>query len=263
MANDRREPAWRLSAKGVALGTLTWLAAVELLRGVVGVLDREWLVPVAAVAGALLGRSRLMWMLWIAATACVLGIGVIGFTPLLRGPVHDLARGQEDPPARTDAVVVLAASVTTGGDLTADSKPRLTRGLEEVAQGRAPRLVLTHHARRASWTPAARRQMQALGIDVPVLDAGPALNTRDEAIGVARLARERRWRRVTLVTDALHMRRAALTFRKAGVEVLRAPSDNLDYDFEHVDTLRGRLRAWRLWSHEVVGLYVYRRRGWI
>jgi len=263
MAETRREPAWRLSAKGLVLGTLTWLAAVELLRGVVGGLDRDWLVPVAALVAAFLGRAGMLWALWTVGWFCVVGIGVVGYSPLMRGLVHDMARAESDPPARTDAVVVLAASVLTSGGLTVDSQPRLTRALEEVAQGRAPLLVLTRHANRASWAPAARRQMLALGIDVPVVDAGPVLDTHDEAVAVARLARERRWKRVSLVTDALHMRRAERTFRKAGVEVLRAPSGDLDYDFQHVDSLRGRLRAWRLWSHEFVGLWVYRRRGWI
>jgi len=51
-------------------------------------------------------------------------------------------------------------------------------------------------------------------------------DTAGEAAEVARLARERGWKRVVLVTSAFHLPRAALLFRRAGVEFAAFPCDH-------------------------------------
>ncbi|MFM1748975.1 MAG: hypothetical protein RLZZ188_2641 [Verrucomicrobiota bacterium] len=50
-------------------------------------------------------------------------------------------------------------------------------------------------------------------------------NTADEARAVAELMREKKWRRVILVTTGWHLPRASLQFRRAGVEHIPFPVD--------------------------------------
>jgi uncharacterized SAM-binding protein YcdF (DUF218 family) len=104
--------------------------------------------------------------------------------------------------------------------------------------------------------------MQALGLDYPVDEVGPVFNTHDEAVAVAALARQRGWHRVILVTHLWHMRRAAAVFEKAGLPVLCAPCDEAQYDLKALNTSDARLHAFRDWLHEIVGIAVYRLRGW-
>ena len=98
-------------------------------------------------------------------------------------------------------------------------------------------------------------------------------NTFDEARSMIRLARERGWKRIALVTSAAHLRRATALFRESPVEVVP-----VGCDFEGTFCLRSD-HAWRNawcvvpreegfhvagdWSHELVGIIVYHLRGWL
>jgi hypothetical protein len=52
-------------------------------------------------------------------------------------------------------------------------------------------------------------------------------------------------------------------FRKAGLGVLRAPCQELRYDPGTINHTEQRLWAFRQWVHETVGIWAYRRRGWL
>jgi uncharacterized SAM-binding protein YcdF (DUF218 family) len=100
-----------------------------------------------------------------------------------------------------------------------------------------------------------------------VLSLGGSLDTHDEALKVQRLAQERGWRRVLLVTSAFHMPRSAATFRSAGVEVVPAPCNFLTDHWGpkralYLPTFDGFMLT-SIWLHEKVGWLEYRRRGWI
>ena len=51
-------------------------------------------------------------------------------------------------------------------------------------------------------------------------------NTRENAERSLRIVRERGWKSLVLVTSAMHMPRAAATFRKAGLDVDLLPVDH-------------------------------------
>jgi uncharacterized SAM-binding protein YcdF (DUF218 family) len=103
-----------------------------------------------------------------------------------------------------------------------------------------------------------------------VISLGGCKNTRHEAEKVAKLAQERGWKRVLLVTSATHVRRATAVFRTTtGLEVVPVPSAFLtsasivtqpSFDFVPRSHGFGKLDAY---LHEQIGWLVYRRRGWI
>jgi uncharacterized SAM-binding protein YcdF (DUF218 family) len=104
---------------------------------------------------------------------------------------------------------------------------------------------------------------------VPIHSVGACTDTHDEAVRCAQLATEQGWKHIALATSASHMRRAKAVFEKQGLQVLAAPCDYLS------EQMRQRkapflstpdLSAYRYfdgWMHEVLGLVVYRLRGWI
>ena len=102
-----------------------------------------------------------------------------------------------------------------------------------------------------------------------VLHLGSCSNTRDEALRVAVLAKERSWRRIILVTSAYHMKRAAGLFSKAGI-----PFEPVACDFVGMASLErknrfnlapglGGFHHLELFIHEWIGWYYYRLRGWV
>lgn len=265
---DRRAH-WSHAVSGFILGLLLFfgqqaLLGGSLLNGTYLPVLVEYLAPLLwGVAGAALALTRARVLLWITGAAiCTATLGV-AYTPVVR----PLLRSVTLPPdrlAHADAVVVLSSGIQDSGNLTPDAQSRLLRGYEILRAGLAPRLVLTRlPSSYPSYRPAVQRQMLALGLRYPIEEAGPVRNTHDEALAVARLARERGWPRVILVSEPAHMRRASAVFRKAGLPVLRAPCVEETYDAESLSTPFDRLRAFDDWLHEVIGYQVYRMRGWI
>ena len=110
---------------------------------------------------------------------------------------------RDDEPARADAVVVLA-----GG-----RKLRLEKGLELMRRDLAETLVISDGEARG-W-PEANRLCADGGDGFRVVCFKPdPYSTQGEAQGVARIARERGWRSVTVVTSRFHIHRARMLFER-------------------------------------------------
>jgi uncharacterized SAM-binding protein YcdF (DUF218 family) len=179
-----------------------------------------------------------------------------------------------------DAIVVLGGGVepsphevgnlhlTTAGD-------RLVMGLELARLGKAPALCVgggTAALDRRRWIEAdlVKQAIEERRLSpVPVISLGACLDTRDEARHVSALADEHGWKRILLVTSAVHLRRAASTFRQMGLTVVPAPckflttmSPEAEPPRFGVPTTLGFLYASTL-LHEEIGWLEYRRRGWL
>src|SRR5262249_4919651 len=130
-----------------------------------------------------------------------------------------------DPLRTAPAVVVLAAdSQLEGRALSGASQERLLRAYELLRHGCAPLMVLTRLApHSAAYRLQVEAQLASLGFEFDVAEVGPVRNTRDEAVVVAALARERGWKEVILVTHPWHMRRAAAAFEQEGLPVICTP----------------------------------------
>jgi uncharacterized SAM-binding protein YcdF (DUF218 family) len=249
---------------GLAVGSLLGLLAKDLgLNSLVSYWKdlAPWIV-LAGLTGALLWRTRLRWL--YGGTALGLGMLwlVVAFTPVTVRMAQGLPRN--DPLRPADAVFILASYVQMDGELSAVAMSRLLHGLELVAQGHAPRLIVSELPPPSPpYAEAARNLMLNLGMKHDVLAVGPVGNTRDEAIAVGQLIRERGWTKLLLVTSPTHSRRASAAFEKEGMEVISSPSVQTRFDLESLEHFDDRIRAFGSLIHEWVGLWFYRLRGWI
>jgi uncharacterized SAM-binding protein YcdF (DUF218 family) len=224
--------------------------------------DELILVVAAALAGALLWRTRLKPLLAAAAGLLAVVWMAAAFSPLCAWLSRDLVR--RDPPVAADAIFVLSSSLQNDGDLTSSSMSRLLHGLALLAQGQAPRLVLSNLPPPIPpYDVPAKGLLQQLEVEGELLVVGPVRSTRDEAVAVARLFRERGWRKLLLVTSPSHSRRASAAFEHEGLEIVSSPCMEVRFDLERLDTPRDRLNAFPNLMHERIGLWIYRRRGWI
>lgn len=204
------------------------------------------------------------------------------------GVVVDRALARQEaafPPLALDGVPAADAVVVLGGmterrpphALTDrvefnDTADRLLEGARLVRAGVAPRLVLSGGAsdlagRTPPESPLLADWLVAAGLlarDQIAVEA-ESRSTSENAERTAALAREFGWRRVILVTSALHMRRAEACFRRAGLEVVAYPADYLGERIElsladffpseqSLYVMRRLLREW-------IGLAAYRLTG--
>jgi uncharacterized SAM-binding protein YcdF (DUF218 family) len=248
---------WR-AGEGLLLGALFGLAGSQL--GITQGLKHPILIP--AVLGAVVALTKARPAVWAAAAVVLIGFFIVGYTPLARVLVAGLEI--RDDLGSAPAVVVLSSSVHKDGSLTSHAQERIVQGYLILGKGYAPRLVLTRGSPPAgSWVDSVAAQMSALGLHMPIEVVGPVRNTHDEALAVAKFAREKGWDHVILVTHPWHMRRAKAVFEKAGLHVLCSPCVEGRCDLRAMDDPGDRLGAFRYWLHEAVGYRVYKWRGWV
>jgi uncharacterized SAM-binding protein YcdF (DUF218 family) len=262
---NAKEPSrWESLGVGLAVGGLIGLLVKDLgLSSVVSYWGAiaPWIVAAALITAAF-WRTRLRGIFgWSAACLGILWL-IVSFTPLTLWMARDLPR--HDPLEAADAVFVLGSRMQTDGELTTEAMSRMLHGLELIAQGHAPRLIVSELLPPfPSYADATRGLMQRLGITGEVLAVGPIRNTHEEAVAVGELFRERGWEKLLLVTAPTHSRRAGATFESEGMEVISSPSVQTRFDLERLDFLDDRTMAFRSLIHEWVGARVYRFRGWM
>lgn len=137
-----------------------------------------------------------------------------------------------------DVVVVLGGFLRQANGATvehpewSEGVDRFERGLDILAAGKAREIVFSRG--HLSWLGESKRPEGELLAEIAVRRGVPAGrivltdtvgNTAGEAREVARLASERGWTRVVLVTTAWHLPRAVEQFERAGVSVVPFPCD--------------------------------------
>jgi uncharacterized SAM-binding protein YcdF (DUF218 family) len=175
-----------------------------------------------------------------AALAVVIGVVIAAGT---RTVALALARPLivADPLRRADAIVVLGAGIYDQTTLRAPTAYRLLYGLQLLRQGLAPVLVLSGGSHRG--VPGTDAEAMAVvaanaGVDrTALLLESAGSSTAEQARRVTALAARHGIRSVLLVTSPIKMRRAVLTFRRAGLDVVAAPG------LDDRDTLTTRLLA--------------------
>jgi len=162
---------------------------------------------------------------------------------------------------RADAIVVLAGGgVLASGQLSDSSLRRTVRGIALYRDGLAPLLVLSGGAGRRSE--GAARAVLAVKCGVPdtaILASSAGHTTHEEVAALQPLLKARGVRRLLLVTDGTHMRRARGLVADAGFEVLAAPVSEVETPAQP----EPRLRLLRATLREGLALVYYHIAGYL
>lgn len=195
-----------------------------------------------------------------------------------------LLRGLEQPyPPATfstgsgEPIVVLGGGLRKGPSgvvtLADDSQSRVLYALEIYRLGGRPVVVVTGgrppgHTEMPAVAEVMRDTLVSMGVPASGVVAETASrSTYENALLSKPLLVARSAQRIVLVTEALHMPRAAAAFRALGFEVVAAPTGHLTTDQFRITeawlpssgAARGTARA----LHEWVGLAWYRLRGYL
>ncbi len=246
------------------LGTLAYLATDFPRPGGAAWLD----VSIAVAIGALVGALAPVRRVAVVCTATAAIVALVAFTTVMRGPVHSLIRRDSIPAERLDAVIVLSSAVTDDSLLDPSALERLLTGLAVFRDNGARLLVTTRNAIHGSKdrmeSDADRRRLIDLATDTARWHAvGPVRTTHDEAVKIAALLLPLDQRRVAVVTNPLHTKRACRTFEKIGFQVTCVPSDERLYSVKAFEMPTTRLHATADWLYEELAMLEYRVRGWM
>ncbi len=174
------------------------------------------------------------------------------------------------------AIVVLGGTIHGPNSLHThsgliDSSDRLLHTLRLYRAGKAP-LVVCSGGPQGQVKPESETMcalLQEWGLPAEALLAEPrSVNTRGNATETYAVLQARGIQQIVLVTSAMHMTRAAATFRKAGFTVTPSPADyrtgwSAGLDLASWLPDAGYLRLSDIALKEWAGLLVYRLRGWI
>jgi uncharacterized SAM-binding protein YcdF (DUF218 family) len=187
--------------------------------------------------------------------------------------------GVVDVPA-AQAIVVLGGSLNMPSEAhrlvgITNSSDRILAALRLYRAGKAPLVVLSGgdspllpKARNLHEADEMREILEEWGVpETAILVEGGSINTQENALFTRKLLEPRGIGRVILVTSAIHMPRAAATFRKVGFDVVPSPADFLtgwekQMAFFNCFPSSGALVNSSNAIHEWLGLWVYRLRGW-
>lgn len=163
-----------------------------------------------------------------------------------------------------DAIFVLASGVSEQGEYTYAGLQRVLHGAELLRAGRAPLLILStgdptpeRPIPEAAWVASLTAFIGIPNQACEILTGG-ITTTRTEARRAAQLLLPRGIRRLLLVTNGPHIRRAASMFGAAGFEVLPAPVQSEKTIRNACD---GNFGLFRYAIHEWLGMALYHLRG--
>ena len=255
----------RSAVEGAVTAIAFWFVFAELGFPRIAGAGRLSLLPIAIVAGAIIGVTRFRRPFITATAALGVFLLLIAFTPIMRGPTNRLIRSDAVPPT-ADAIVVLSAGVTPDGLLPQQGLDRLLKGVELARGHVAPSIVLTREEKRVGGalvtTQADQRRIAGLA-STRVFLTNKVASTRDEAVQMKIIASREGWKRIVLVTSPFHSRRACATFEKAGLTVSCIPSDSRDISIRTLGSPEDRVRAFGMWTYELAGTLRYWFSGWI
>jgi uncharacterized SAM-binding protein YcdF (DUF218 family)/lysophospholipase L1-like esterase len=164
-----------------------------------------------------------------------------------------------DTAGKADAIVVLGAGVVGDCVPNQNGVRRVLLSTRLWRQGRAPVIVFTGGSSGPACPVAVAMSQLAGQVGVPesqmLLETG-SWNTRQNGERSAPLLKSIGAHRVLLVTDRLHMRRAAGVFATFGFEVERASVPINEGHPDNVSMLSAGMR-------EMAAIAYYRMKGWI
>jgi len=184
------------------------------------------------------------------------------FTPLanlLAMPLY----GTPATPRRADVIVVLSGWWNRDGSLNEAALTRTLTAAHLHRQGLAPYVLFTGGPCCGGSVSSAMADL-AVQLGVPksaiILDE-ESMRTHESAINSTRLLHQRDMQSILLVSSPLHLLRAGLAFKAAGIRVF--PMHVSARDIWGISGAAARLSLVEQSIHEYVGLAFYRINGWI
>jgi uncharacterized SAM-binding protein YcdF (DUF218 family) len=252
------------AASGASLGLVAGFIARDLdLTTLISFWgDRLVLLPIGIVLGSICATTRIRKLFYAGVASLALLWLAVAYGPLSRLLITGLVR--DDALSAADAVLVLSSNVQDDGDPTSVQLARLYRGLEIVRDGLAPRLIVTELPDNfARQSPFAARMLSRCRPEAELVVLGPVRNTHDEALATLDYMRSKGLKRLIVTSSPTHTLRAAALFEGQGIEVMATPAIETRFDLQNLDRSEERLAAFGQVIHERLGIFVYRRRGWI
>ena len=203
---------------------------------------------------------------------------VFSFEPVSAGMFHRLEHATTStyrPDVVYDAVILLGGVsdervvAETGQSAYNDNVDRLVQTHRLLSEGHARSAIISAAPVDPAFLESGEarvlaRQLAAWGIEpARIVLEEQARNTHENAVYSKRLAEERGFKNVLVVTSAFHMRRSIECFNAVGMKV-----DTLAVDYRTHGGPRSYLPRAGFLSEstgtirEVVGLYIYRARGY-
>jgi uncharacterized SAM-binding protein YcdF (DUF218 family) len=170
------------------------------------------------------------------------GFLVTAFTPFILMLSDFVFAVADERPA--DAIIVLGHNIASDGTLSRLSLQRAVHGIRLYKRGLAPLIVFSGAQNATGISEARVRAHMAREFGVPaaaILTESAIQRTRDEARRTHALLEPRGARRVLLVSERMHLKRAGPLFQRAGFTVFPAPSDALPNS-----TLDPESRVWMI-----------------
>lgn len=177
------------------------------------------------------------------------GLGIVlAFLAVAFTPLPNLVAGWLTVPSRieeAEAIVVLGGGIEDSRTLSQTSLQRTIYGIRLYRYGLAPTIIFS--GGEAGQEVAEGALMASLAVELGIPPAAIWTETRStdtwtEAFEVARLTRHTGVRRILLVTDPLHMKRAGAAFERAGFEVLRAAGETAVPNVQKPEARLGLMR---------------------
>jgi hypothetical protein len=226
---------------------------------------RTMALPVAVLAGALLGRWFFRPLCWIGATLTVLvTIGL--WTPITDRLGPPFVRNDPLNVNALDAVFVMSNAVNSSGLVAFEGVDRVLTGI--AVRARRPSLPLVMSIVRFDGAAAGQSSQADQRALIALSPAtGPTewidsvYSTRDEAVGLAQRALVRRWKHVAVVTSPTHTRRACAAVEETGLKVTCVVAPARAWTWPPRTTSDRRVLMQHL-TYETLAWAQYRLTGW-
>ena len=186
-----------------------------------------------------------------------------------------------------DAIVVLGGGIRSQAyprpdvDFT-DAGDRVWYGATLYRAGKAPKIIVS--GGRIAWQGAGNPESEDLTkllvtMGVPksdIIPEGKSLNTYDNGVYVKEILQQYNFKKILLVTSAMHMPRSMAIFKHLGIDTIAAPTDyhisqsELDQPNSQTESIilsffptDGDLATTTQALREYLGLLVYKLKGWL
>lgn len=261
----------RLAGAALAMGIFAVAASLG-AWDIVGV--PIWLLRLATLAaGALLAPTAMGSWLWLSLGALTTLSAIVSFTPIVRPMAHSFVRDDRNASRRVtrdtslDAVIVLSGEISDEGRVTGSTMERLISGIQDARALKITTMALSATAPafgdyKPTSEPDQRALVALMGPDIRPQFVHDVFSTRDEAVAFAALAKTNGWRRVLLVTSAMHSRRACATFEELGLAVECRPAVPRARDPYRLESSESRRLIFKDVLYEFSATLLYRARGW-